>query len=350
MNSIVSDGVGEWLSGTGPESDIVMSTRIRLARNVASYPFLSRIAAPRRSELERLLKGRLEKADFAGSINYHNLTEISALERQCLVERHLISREHEEAEGDRGVALGADESLSIMVNEEDHLRLQVLRSGFQVDAAWEQLRNVDDRLESSIDYAFSTRFGYLTACPTNVGTGLRVSVMLHLPALVLSKTIKRVFRHITDINLAVRGFYGEGTQPSGDFFQISNQVTLGKSEEEIIRHIASHVPQIIKHERIKREQLIEKNRLKFEDRVWRAYGMLERARSITSEETMDYLSAVRMGVHLGLIDTIPIGLVNEFFILTQPAHLQLQEDRELDAEERNQKRANLIRERLAKYR
>jgi protein arginine kinase len=350
MNSIVGDGIGEWLSGTGSESDIVMSTRIRLARNIASYPFLSRITDPRRAELERFLRLRLEKPELLPELKYYNLSEISSLERQCLVERHLISREHQEAEGERGVALGGNESLSIMVNEEDHLRLQLLRSGFQVDTAWQQLKEVDDKLEKSIDYAYSSRFGYLTACPTNVGTGLRVSVMLHLPALVLSKTIKRVFRHITDINLAVRGFYGEGTQPSGDFFQISNQMTLGKSEDEIIKHIASHVPQIIKHERIKREQLIEKNRLKFEDRVWRAFGMLERARSITSEETMDYLSAVRMGVNLGLIDTIPISLVNEFFILTQPAHLQLREDRELDAEERNQMRATLIREKLAKYR
>jgi len=342
----LGNGVGEWLSGTGPESDIVISTRIRLARNVTDFPFLTRIEERRKTELERYLRERLEKADLGEKVHYRNLGETSTIDRQLLVERHLISKDHAQGEGDRGVALGEREMLSVMVNEEDHLRVQVLRSGFQPDAAWRQIGDVDRRLEGHLDFAFSSQFGYLTACPTNVGTGMRVSVMLHLPALVMTKQIEKVFHAVTKINLAVRGFYGEGTQASGDFCQISNQVTLGKSEEDVLKTVADHVPQLIKFERNVRETLINENRVGLEDRVWRAFGMLERARLITSEETMDYLSAVRMGVNLGLIDSIPISTVNELFILTQPAHLQKLEGRELDTPERDETRAEFIRRRL----
>ena len=323
-----------------------MSTRIRLARNVSEYPFLTRIEERQKSELERFLRERLEKAPPRARKSYKNLNQTSTLDRQCLVERHLISKDHASGEGDRGVALGENETLSVMVNEEDHLRVQVLRSGFQPDGAWQQISQVDRQLEGVLNFSFSPQFGYLTACPTNVGTGMRVSVMLHLPALVMTKQIEKVFHAVTKINLAVRGFYGEGTQASGDFYQISNQVTLGKSEEDVLKTVADHVPQIIGYERNVREKLISENRIGLEDRVWRAYGMLERARLITSEETMDYLSAVRMGVNLGLLDKIPIQAVNELFLLTQPAHLQKVQGRELETPERDQLRADFIRKRL----
>lgn len=339
--------VGEWLSGTGPESDIVMSTRIRLARNVTGYPFLTRIDERRRTELERWLRDRLRGAELGYTVNYQNLNDTSPLERQCLVERHLISKDHAAGKGDRGVAVGPQGMLSVMVNEEDHLRVQVLRSGFQPDAAWRQILDVDKKLETQMEFAFSPEVGYLTACPTNCGTGMRVSVMLHLPALVMTKQIEKVFHAVSKIGLAVRGFYGEGTQAMGDFYQISNQITLGRSEEEVLRTVADHVPQIIKFERNWREKLISENRVGLEDRVWRAFGMLERARLITSEETMDYLSAVRMGVNLGLIDAIPISTVNELFILTQPAHLQKLSGTELDTPERDENRADYVRRRLA---
>lgn len=338
--------VGEWLSGTGPESDIVMSTRIRLARNVVHFPFLTKIDDRRRTELERWLRERITKA-LGQDVAYQNLAESTPLDRQCLVERHLISKDHAAAKGDRGVAVGKGGTLAVMVNEEDHLRTQVLRSGFQPDAAFRQMLEVDRTLEQAMDFAFSPEFGYLTACPTNCGTAMRVSVMLHLPALVMTKQIEKVFHAVQKINLAVRGFYGEGTQAMGDFYQISNQITLGRSEEEVLRAVAEHVPQIIKFERNWREKLIAENRAGLEDRVWRAYGMLERARLITSEETMDYLSAVRMGVNLGLIDALPIGTVNELFILTQPAHLQKMRGAELETPERDESRADYIRRRLA---
>lgn len=339
--------VGEWLSATGPESDIVMSTRIRLARNVIEFPFPSRMDEDTRTELERFLRERIERAGLGGEVAYQNLNDATALDCQCLVERHLISKDHASGRGDRGVALEREGTLSIMVNEEDHLRVQVLRSGFQPDGAWDQIQAVDRQLESQLNFAFSPQFGYLTACPTNVGTGMRASVMLHLPALVLTKQIEKVFHAVSKVNLAVRGFYGEGTQALGDFYQISNQVTLGPSEEKILRTMADRVPQIIRFERNMREKLITENRVGLEDRVWRAFGMLERARLITSEETMSYLSAVRMGVNLGLIDRIPISAVNELFILTQPAHLQKRHGCELDTPERDESRAEYVRRYLA---
>lgn len=348
LDSVWQRGLGEWLSGAGPESDIVMSTRVRLARNLADRSFPSRLSEEARRAVADHLRINLEAAELvAGERTYYDLAKAEAVERQCLVERHLISKEHGETGEARGVLLSHDETLSVMVNEEDHLRIQVLRSGFQVDSAWTQIDRFDEALAATMDFAFSTRLGYLTACPTNVGTGLRVSVMLHLPALVLTKAMKGVIETLAKIKLAVRGFYGENTQALGDFFQISNQTTLGRSEAEILAQLAEAVPQIIKHERGKREALIAKNRITFEDRVWRAYGMLERARSMASEEAMDYLSAVRMGVNLSLIDKIPISLVNELFITTQPAHLQLLEGRRLQSSERDERRATVIRAALA---
>jgi len=347
--------LGEWLNGSGPESDIVISTRVRLARNVVDFPFLTKASPRRRSDLERHLKEQIERAGIVesegqsqdASIFYANLQETQPIDRLCLVERHLISKDLASADGDRGVALGKREIVSIMVNEEDHLRIQVLRSGFQPEQAWAQTSEIDDRLERHVNYAFSPQMGYLTACPTNCGTGLRVSVMLHLPALVMTKQIDKVFHAVGKIGLAVRGFYGEGTQASGDFYQISNQMTLGRSEQEILKQLQDVVPQIIKYERSIRETLVAENKKTLEDRVWRAYGMLRSARTITSEETMDLLSAVRMGVNLGLIDDITIATVNELFIQTQPAHLQKLEGKKLESPERDVARASFIRGRLA---
>jgi protein arginine kinase len=349
---VFQKSLGEWLGGLGPESDIVLSTRVRLARNVADFPFLTKASPRQKTEVERYLRDKIGRAEIveggegAAPVVYANLQETSAIDRLCLVERHLISKDLASGEGDRGVALGPRETVSIMVNEEDHLRIQVLRSGFQPETGWQQISEIDDRLERHLNYAFSPQFGYLTACPTNCGTGLRVSVMLHLPALVMTKQIEKVVQAVSKINLAVRGFYGEGTQASGDFYQISNQVTLGRAEADIVKQLKDVVPQIIKYERAVRETLVAENRTTLEDRVWRAYGMLQRARTITSEETMDLLSAVRMGVNLGLIDHIKIDTVNELFIQTQPAHLQKLEGRKLDTPERDIARATFIRNRL----
>jgi protein arginine kinase len=337
---------GEWLRGTGPESDIVISSRVRLARNLAAFPFTNRASAHQKAEIEAMLRERIAKLDLEPRLDYINLQTLSLLDRQFLVERQLISRDFATTEGPRGVALGPHETVSVMVNEEDHLRLQVMRSGFALDEAWQGIDKVDDLLEQRITYAFSEEFGYLTACPTNVGTGMRASVMLHLPALELTKQIEKVFRALQKINLTVRGLYGEGSRASGNFYQISNQVTLGKSETTILGEIREVIPQIITYERQARSTLVRESRQALQDRVSRAFGTLCSATMMTSEETMDLLSSVRLGINLSLLEDITIPTVNELFIHTQPAHLQKLMGTALDGEERNSARARYLRGRL----
>jgi protein arginine kinase len=337
---------GEWLRATGPESDIVISSRVRLARNLAAFPFTNRASAYQKAEIEGLLRDRVAKLELDPRLDYVNVPGLSPLDRQFLVERQLISRELASAEGPRGVAVGPKETVSLMINEEDHLRLQVMRSGFALDEAWQDIDRVDDLLEQRVSYAFSEEFGYLTACPTNVGTGMRSSVMLHLPALVWTKQIEKVFRALQKINLAVRGLYGEGSRASGDFYQISNQVTLGKSETSILAEIREVIPQIITYERQARNALLRESRQALQDRVSRAFGTLCSATMMTAEETMDLLSSVRLGVNLALLDDITIATVNELFIHTQPAHLQKLMGALLDGEERNAARARYLRTRL----
>ena len=335
-----------WLSEPGPESDIVISSRIRLARNVCSFPFLSTAGVKERGEVERLIRDQIGDGGVLGEFAYFGLPAMNTLDRQFLVERHLISREHAFGKGPRGVALGGNQVVSIMVNEEDHLRIQGLSSGFRLRETFKIVNEIDDALEKKIDYAFSSQFGFQTVCPTNAGTGLRASVMLHLPALVMTRQIEKVFQAVTKINLAVRGLHGEGTDASGDFYQISNQATLGKSEEEILRNIEDVIPQIIKYERTVRDTLIETKKDLLEDKVWRSYGTLKFARSMASEEALSLLSNVRMGVNLGIICDVGIGALNELFVLTQPANLQKEEGRELTTGERDVARASFVRKRL----
>jgi protein arginine kinase len=338
---------GEWLKGSGPDSDIVISSRVRLARNLARFPFLTRASDAERAEIHEAVRRALDKIGLGDNGHlYVELETTNEMTNRFLLERHLISRELANGSGDRGVLFNRSEMLAVMVNEEDHLRIQAIRAGFQLHDAFHDLQWLDDQLDRELEFAFSNEFGYLTACPTNVGTGMRASVMFHLPALVFTKQIDKVFSSVTKINLAVRGFYGEGTQASGDFYQISNQVTLGKSEEEILDLLDRVVPKIVAYERAVREHLLEKDRLRLEDKICRAFGVLRSARSITSDETMDLLSAVRLGVNLGLLHDVGMSTVNELFILTQPAHLQRLEKRDLTPEERDAARADFIRKHL----
>ncbi len=337
---------GEWLRGTGPEADIVVSSRIRLARNLAQYPFISRADDSMRTDIESLLREKIERLSIGTKLNYVNVSSLETVDRQLLVERQLISREHAESHGARGVGISDEENVSLMINEEDHLRIQVLRSGLSLSDCWEEINRIDDLMEQEITYAFSEQLGYLTACPTNVGTGIRVSVMLHLPALVLTKEIQKVFGALQKISLAVRGLYGEGSQAMGDFYQISNQVTLGKSEEQLIENLKDVVPNIVAYERRVRTALVKENRQNLHDQVSRAYGILQNAQTISSEETMHLLSSVRMGINLGLIDDVEIPTINELFIHTQPAHLQKLRKSNLESAERNVARATFLRQRL----
>ena len=338
---------GEWLRGSGPESDVVVSTRIRLARNLADYPFSGRATPAQKTEIVARIKEAITHADLPYRLEYLDVPGMPALDRQFLVERQLISRELAAVlDGPRGVAFDLKESASIMVNEEDHLRLQVLRSGFALDEAWDDIDRLDDALEARLSYAFHEQFGYLTACPTNVGTGMRASVMLHLPALGLTKQIDKVFRALQKINLAVRGLHGEGSRAFGDLYQISNQITLGKSEQKILGEIKEVILTILQYERQARTVLMKERKQAEQDRVARALGTLGSATMITAEETMELLSVVRLGIHLRLIEDVPATTVNQLFIQTQAAHLQKLVGHSLDGEERNAARAKYLKTRL----
>lgn len=338
---------GEWLRGSGPESDIVISSRIRLARNLAEFPFVRRASDDEKSQIARQVQTKIESLEELWSrILYLDLERLDEVDRQFLVERQLMSREMAESEGDRSVAIDLDERFSVMVNEEDHLRIQVMCSGLDLQTAWDRIDRLDDNLESKLNYAFHESLGYLTACPTNVGTGLRVSVMLHLPALVITREIDKVFRSLQKINVAVRGLYGEGSQFMGDFYQISNQITLGRTEQELVQTVSEVVPRIIEYERRAREFLVNESEQDLHDDVSRAYGILCTAKKISSEETLHYLSKVRMGVNLGLIRSIEIGTINKLFVHTQPAHLQKLHGGHLSVADRNIERAAYLQSHL----
>ncbi|MGC4030268.1 MAG: protein arginine kinase [Tepidisphaeraceae bacterium] len=345
----LTNRAGEWLRGSGPMSEVVISSRIRLVRNVAGHNFLSRCSRAQRNTVENKVRTALlgESAKVAKGMFYVDLADAPEIDRQLLVERHLISKPHAIAEGARGVAVGEEESVSVMVNEEDHLRIQVLKSGLQLEEAWEQINAIDDTLEAQLDFAFHPRFGYLTACPTNVGTGIRVSVMLHLPALKLTGEIEKVFRAAKDMKLAVRGLYGEGTEATGDFYQISNQTTLGKVEEDIIqdfKHVV--IPKIIDYEHHARRTLLNDRLVALDDKVHRAHGVLRSARLITSEEVLGLLSHLRMGVNLGRLKGIETRTINEILLMTQPAHLQKLMGKKVEGDARRSARADFIRGKL----
>lgn len=339
--------VGEWLRGVGPMSDIVISSRIRLARNLANYPFLSRASEDERREIFRTLTEAFAAANLDRNTYLLDMEELDEIDRQVLVERHLISKQHADGEGCRGVAVSASETRALMINEEDHLRMQVLRSGLQLEPLWDEISDIDNQIEAHTDFAFDRKLGYLTACPTNVGTGLRVSVMLHLPALKMTGEIEKVLRAAKDLRLAVRGLYGEGTDAIGDFYQISNQVTLGRSEHEIIEKFSENIiPRIVEYERAARNALADERAVQLDDKVWRAYGILENARTMASDETLFFLSHVRMGVSMGRLQGLDVGTINELFLRVQPAHLQKMHGHALSGEERSVARANFLRSRL----
>lgn len=345
----ITEHAGEWLRGAGPQSDIVISSRVRYARNLAGYPFVNKGTRHQRQDVLQRSREQIQSDRVARNILWVDLPESPQLDRQLLVERHLISRQHATAgdEVPRAVAIDPDETFSIMINEEDHLRMQVLRSGMQLSEAYDQIDRIDNALEQQLDFAYSRRFGYLTACPTNVGTGIRVSVMLHLPALKLTGEIEKVRRAARDMHLAVRGLFGEGSEALGDLYQVSNQTTLGKSEQEILADFEHGVlPQIVAYEQQARQALLKQRPAQLDDKVWRAWAVLTHARVMGTDEVLQLLSHLRLGVNLGRIDHIDIRTINALFLLTQPAHLQKLNQREMDVAERRLARATLIRQRL----
>ena len=342
------NNTGEWIRCTGPVCDIVMSSRVRLARNLANYPFSHWASKKEQETILTIAKENILSVKKLKDSLFVEIGLLDSIDKQFLVERHLMSKEHMIDAENKGLCVGHDEVISIMINEEDHLRMQVMKSGFNLKEAWQIIDEMDTELGNLMDFAYSVDFGYLTACPTNAGTGMRASVMLHLPSLVMTKQIGKVLQAITKLSLTARGLYGEGTEASGNFFQISNQVSLGHKEEDVIDNIERIIKQIVDHERSARETLLSQNREALEDRIWRAYGTLKSAHIITSTETIDLLSLVRLGVDLGVIKQSDRALINELFVITQPAHLQKLEKKKLGPNQRDVKRAEIIREKLGK--
>ncbi|MCG3180496.1 MAG: Protein-arginine kinase [Phycisphaerae bacterium] len=346
--SDLSSQAGEWLRGSGPMSDVVISSRIRLARNLAGYPFLTRADNDQRRELSDLIRGAITAVKGDGSLSYLDIDKLGEMDRQLLVERHLISKQHAEGEGDRGLALSPGETEAVMVNEEDHLRIQVLRSGLQIEDCWTRIDELDNRLGGELEYAFDSTLGYLTACPTNVGTGMRVSVMLHLPGMRITEELPKMFAAAKELRLAVRGLYGEGTEATGDFYQISNQTTLGRGEQDLLGQFGHEIiPRFVEYEHRAREALCDQKQVMLDDKVHRALGVLRTARQISSEETLYLLSHVRLGVNLGRIRGVPLEVINELFLLTQPAHLQRIRGQKLEEQARRVARAEFVRSRLS---
>ena len=332
-----------WLSGRSEWCESVISTRVRLARNLAWLPFCHR-AKP---EDLGLARNRIHEAILASNTlrngTYMVMSDLDDLDRLFLVERHLISQEQAEKSGVRAVVVGDNEMVSVMINEEDHLRLQSIQPGFQSMEAWRLVDRLDGEFDESLDFAFSCDWGYLSACPTNAGTGMRASVLVHLPALVLTGQVNRVLQGISQMGLAVRGFYGEGSDVMGNLFQISNRTALGTSELDILQHLDNVVRRVLEMEGRGREILLRDARSQIEDKIWRAYGLLKYARRVTSHEVMSLSSAVRLGKCMGMVDNVSIGALNRMLFVSQPAHLQKRLGREMNPGERDQERANMVR-------
>ena len=330
----------------GPNDRIVMSSRVRLARNLRDASFPGWAKKPERVKiLETILPAISALPEMADSVA-EAMDNLTALDKQILVERHLISREHAAKNVGSGIVLNREESFCVMINEEDHLRMQALRPGFQIREAWNAIDRLDSALEKKLNFAFDNELGYLTACPTNLGTGIRVSAMLHLPGLVLAEQINPIIQSVNKLGLAVRGLYGEGTEALGNVFQVSNQMTLGESETVIVERLEKVLGQIIEHEENARQSLMEKKPKTVFNHIGRAYGILANAHSVSSKETMNLLSFLRLGIDLNLFPGTPRALVDELFLVTQPAHLQKQISDKLSAEERDLLRADMVRERL----
>ncbi len=337
---------GEWLKGTGAKSNIVVSSRVRVARNLEDFSFFNWAKPKDKEKILSVTEKAVTENKFLKNTMFLKMKDVSEVDRQFLVERHLMSPEHVIDPEYKALVIDEKEIVSIMINEEDHIRMQIMQSGFNIVDAWRMADEIDTDLGKKLHFAFSAKWGHLTACPTNTGTGLRASVMLHLPALVMTNQIGKVFQAISKIGLTMRGFYGEGTEAIGNFFQVSNQVTLGRSEEELIDKIEGIVDKLVKREESTRNIIMTKNRDEVNDKIWRAQGTLKSARIITSAETIKLLSVMRLGIDFGIISDVDRNTINELFMLIQPAHLQKMESKLLTHNQRDYKRADLIRKKL----
>ncbi|MFG6117319.1 protein arginine kinase [Halobacillus sp. MO56] len=348
LQNFMNEAISPWMKEEGPDSDIVLSSRIRLARNFAqvTFPIIAK-----EEDLKPILDFFDQEYAHQSFKEYKNfelvpMNNLKPIEKRVLVEKHLISPHLAEHSDHSAALISENEQISVMINEEDHLRIQLYYPGFQLEQALKRASELDDWLEEKVNYAFDEKRGYLTACPTNVGTGMRASVMMHLPALAMTQQVNRMIPAINQLGLVVRGIYGEGSEALGNIFQISNQITLGKSEDDIVEDLQSVVRQLIDQERRARETLMQRSGLQLEDRVFRSYGVLKNSRIIESKEAAKCLSDVRLGIDLGFIKNISKNILNELMILTQPGFLQQYAQETLTPDQRDIRRASLIRERL----
>ena len=338
-----------WHSAKGPHEDVVVSTRIRLARNVEGAFFPSRLKGVERRKLIKNVETSIANKGYFKDCKLFRSNALDEVELQLLLERHLISREFSTDKGDRAVLLAPDESLSLMLMEEDHVRLQVFEAGLNLKKAWKKANEADDQLQKNLNFSFDSKIGFLTACPTNVGTGLRASCMLHIPCLVITKQIQKVLQALTKLNLAVRGMFGEGSQALGNFFQFSNQMTLGQPEAEVVDNLLSVIEQVVSHEHEAMAQLQRSKPFEMEDQVWRAVGLLKSARVISSSEAISLLSMIRLGINLKFFGkTLDHSRLNQLFLSIQPGHLQKARGKELSSTDRDSYRAQFIRKQLSK--
>jgi len=342
--------LSRWMEGGGPESEIVISSRVRIARNLKGHPFPCLASEEETRAVLEQVCAVTGANDRFGDLKYWPMANLSALEKQALVEKHLASPFLARESKNGALLLRSDEAVSVMVNEEDHLRIQAILPGLQLEEAWRETDAYDNLLEGGLDYVFDEQYGYLTACPTNLGTGMRVSVMLHLPALIMTGQLNRFLRALSQVGLAVRGLYGEGTEIIGNLVQVSNQVTLGQSEEEITANLYSIIRQLIEQEQDARQAQLDKNRAGLADRAWRALGLLKNAQLMSSREAIQLISDLRLGYDLGLIKAVDHKLLNELLVLIRPGCLQLLAGKELDNSERNLERPVRIKEALARFR
>jgi len=333
----------DWMKGSGPHSEIVMTSRVRLARNLRGFPFPGYSQEHQRTELLALARPCVESlAEMSGGYS-EDYTALSKVRKQVLVERHLISREHAARAAGCAVVVDPRQNLSIMINEEDHFRIQGIRPGLNLRSAWQLVDKVDSSLEAQLPYAFDEKLGYLTACPTNLGTGMRASVMLHLPALALTDQINQVIKAVGKIGLTVRGLYGEGTEALGNLFQISNQHTLGEKEGEIISQIEKVIERVVNSENTARQKLSEDNPTMLCDQVGRAFAILRHAYVLTSKEALNLLSMLRLGADLDIVTGCDRSLLDMLLLEIQPAHLQLKAAKDLSPEQRDERRAEITR-------
>jgi len=335
-----------WLSGEGPESEIVLSSRIRLARNLRNHRFTHNAGQDELVAILNQTQSAARNAEVFKESTLFPMGKISALDRQFLAERHLVSREFLFNSTNRGLIVGNKENICLMINEEDHLRMQAFSPGLSLAQALGAVDRLDDELSPGLPYAFSEKLGFLTACPTNVGTGMRSSVLIHLPGLVHSKEIHKLLDSLRKLNHSIRGLYGEGTDVMGNFFQLSNAVTLGNPEKAIIGNLNEVVVKVIGYEKKARDLLFRKARSLLEDKVWRAYGLLAYSRSVSTKEALSLISAVRLGVGMGITNRIDLQKLNEMLIYIQGAHLQRIAGRKMEAAERDEARADYIRRTL----